>query len=122
MSSTLIGTAMKIFFRENKILAISAALTGFFFLLSLILAIFNFGDFSPPLILHFDQYRGADLLGGPAAFWLILAGALILILLNFFLAKILWEREKFLAYFLFLANLLLSVILLVAVSVIVNTN
>lgn len=110
------------FFRQEKILVIAAALTGFFFLTALILAIINSPTFAPPLILHFDQYRGADLLGGLASFWLILAGALILILLNFSLAKILWEREKFLAYFLFLANLLLSIILLIAIGVIVNTN
>jgi len=113
---------MVIFFKKNKVLAISAALTGFFFFLALVLAILNIGDFSPPLILHFDQYRGADLLGGLVDFWLIFAGALALIAGNFFLSRILWERERFLAYFLFLVNFLLGVILLVVIGVITNTN
>ena len=110
------------FLKENSVLAISAALTGFFFLLSLVLAILNIGDFSPPLILHFDQYRGADLLGGLAGFWLILGGAFVLMAGNLFLSRILWEKEKFLANFLFLVNFLLGIILLAAVGVIVNTN
>ena len=110
------------FFKKEKILVVSLALTGFFFLLALVLAAVNAPTFEPPLILHFDQYRGADLLGGFADFWLIPAGVLVFIAFNIFLAGVLWEREKFLSYFFFLANLLLSIILLVVVGVIANVN
>lgn len=110
------------FFKKEKILVVSAALTGFFFLLALALGVANFQGFEPPLILHFDQYRGADLLGGLAGFWLIFVGVLAIMSFNLFLAAILWEREKFLSYFLFLANLLLSIVLLMVIAVIINTN
>ncbi len=110
------------FFKENKILLIGTVLTALFFLLALALAIFNVGDFTAPLILHFDSYRGADLLAGLAEFWLIFVASLVIIAGNILLSRFFWERERFLAYFLFLVNFFVSILLLVAVAVIVNTN
>lgn len=117
----MIGVSKR-FFREHIVLAISGSLTLLFFLIALIMISLNFPDFSPPLIFHFDSYRGADFFGGLPDLWLIVLGVFSIITTNFFLSRFFFERERFFTHFLFLVNFLISVIFLIAAGVIISVN
>jgi hypothetical protein len=75
-----------------------------------------------PLILHFDSYRGIDFLGSRAQVFGIILSVFVLLLINFFLARLLYDRERLLSYIFVFASLLLSILILMAVSVIISAN
>ena len=77
---------------------------------------------STPLIIHFDAYRGIDFLGGKMEIFGILISSFILISINFILSNFFYYREKFISYGFGLTSFWLSVLILIAVSVIKATN
>lgn len=77
------------------------------------------GDF---LILHFDSYRGIDLFGNIGMVYQILSIAGTVLLMNFLLASILFNREKFFSYMLAFGSLFFSILLLVGISVMIVVN
>ncbi len=79
-------------------------------------------DVQTPLIIHFDAYKGIDFIGGKMDVFGILILALVIILINLFLADFLYQRERFLSYILGFGSLGLSVLILIAVAVIINVN
>jgi len=80
------------------------------------------GSSSHSLILHFDANKGVDFLGGEGDIFGILLSGLIIILINLFLSNFLYNRERFLAYIFSFANLLVSILILIVISVIINVN
>ncbi len=99
------------------------------FVLSFLVLIFALAEIllqlnklSVPLIIHFDAYRGIDFLGGKMEIFGILISSFIVIFINFILSNFFYNREKFISYGLGLASLGLSILILIAVSVIMSVN
>lgn len=80
------------------------------------------GPSDKPMILHFDSYRGIDFLGNKAQVFKIILSALVLFLINFFLAAFLYNRERFLSYIFVFATLAISILILIAIGVIISVN
>lgn len=80
------------------------------------------GPFESALILHFNSYDGIDLLGGVWQVFGVLAAALAILAINFYLSNFLYSRDRFLSYLFIFSGLLLSILILTAVSVIIYVN
>ena len=95
-----------------------------FLVLILASAIFYVGiePSEKPLILHFDSFRGIDFLGSRAQVFEILLSVFLILAINFLLARFLYDRERFLSYLFVFVSFLLSVLILMAVSVIISAN
>ena len=91
------------------------------FFLSLV-SFVKLADISSPLIIHFDVYKGIDFFGGKTKIFGILFSAFIMILINFFLADFLYNRQRFLSYIFSFGSLAISILILIAVSVIISVN
>lgn len=111
---------MEIF--KEKILVILSALSGAFLFFGLVLIYFNIHNFSLPVILHFDAFRGIDLFGERVDVWGIWFTGLIAILVNTYLAEVLFYRERVLSYLFIGANFLLALLVLIISGVIVSVN
>lgn len=74
------------------------------------------------LVMHYDGYKGIDFLGDKNDVFSILAIAIIFIVLNMWLAKRVYFRERFLAYLLSISSLILSLLILIGVFVIISIN
>ncbi len=74
------------------------------------------------LILHFDSYNGIDLLGGNWQVFGVLFTTLVILAINFYLGDFLYSRDRFLSYLFIFSGLLLSILILTAVSVIIYVN
>ena len=106
---------------KDKYLRITAAISVF--ILFLTAAIFSFaGPFEKQIILHFDSYNGIDLLGGKWQVFGILFAALMILVINFYLSDFIYSRDRFLSYMFIFSGLLLSILILTAVSVIIYVN
>lgn len=99
------------------------------FVLSFLVLIFALAEIflqlnklSVPLIIHFDAYRGIDFLGGKMEIFGILISSFVTIFINFIIGNFFYNREKFISYGLGLASLGLSILILIAVSVIMSIN
>ena len=106
---------------KDRYLRIVAAISVFILFLTAL--IFSFaGPFNERLILHFDSYNGIDLLGGEWQVFGVLFAALAILAINFYLSDFLYPRDRFLSYLFVFSGLLLSVLILTAVSVIIYVN
>ncbi len=74
------------------------------------------------MILHFDAYRGIDLFGSVKVLYDLWGIALLMVCMNYFLASVMYVRDRFLAHVLGLGTLFLAALLLVAISVIILVN
>ncbi len=92
------------------------------FLTSLILFLINSSQLSPPLIFHFDAYRGIDLTGNFFDFWLIFFFGFLSFLINSILSEALFFRERGLTYILLGNNLFISVLILIMTAIIIKIN
>ncbi len=79
-------------------------------------------DIKTPIIVHFDAYKGIDILGSKAEVFAITLGAFAIILLNAFLADILYQRDRFLAYIVAFSNMAFTCLIFIGVSVILGSN
>jgi hypothetical protein len=75
-----------------------------------------------PLILHFDSYRGIDFLGSRTQVFKIIWSVFFVLLINLFLGWFLYDKHRFLSYIFVFASLWVSVLILIAVSVIISAN
>jgi len=108
-------------FKDKYLRAVFAlSLTLLFF--CLIFAYSRLANISGSLIIHFDAYSGIDFFGGRMEIFGILVSALAIVLINGFLADFLYDRERFLSYFLGFGSLGLSILILIATSVIILIN
>ena len=113
-----------IFWRDLVIryLTITAVLlqTGLWLLIIIkILPIANEADF---FSLHYNIYFGIDLIGSWYRIFTVPIVGLVFLIINILLIILLYKREKFLSYFLAASNLLISLGLLVALTLIVLLN
>ncbi len=74
------------------------------------------------LIVHFDAYKGIDFLGNKIDVFGILLSALVMVLINLFLAEFLYNRERFLSYIFGFISFGLILLILIAISVIISAN
>ncbi|OGY63723.1 MAG: hypothetical protein A3I89_03570 [Candidatus Harrisonbacteria bacterium RIFCSPLOWO2_02_FULL_41_11] len=74
------------------------------------------------LVIHFDNFRGADFFGAKSAVFGILAMALVTLAINFFLADEFYFKERFLSYLLASVTAIFSILILMAVNVIISVN
>ncbi|MGC9610732.1 MAG: hypothetical protein ABSE68_00720 [Minisyncoccia bacterium] len=107
---------------KQKVLLIFLGLTAALFMSSFILSFFELSGSSYPIILHFEPFRGVDLIGNMTDFWSIWASGFIFAILNTWLAEILFYRERFLSYLFIAANVLISVLILIISGVIIGAN
>ena len=77
---------------------------------------------SSPLVIHFDAYKGIDFFGGKTEIFGILFSAFVMVLMNFFLADFLYNRQRFLSYLFSFGSLAISILILIAISVIISVN
>jgi len=107
---------------KDKYLRIVGGMSLLILLLAIMIFYATLGSITTPLIIHFDSYRGIDIVGGRAEVYAILILGLILILINLFLAEFIYKRERFLSYIFAFASLLISTLILMAISVIISVN
>lgn len=74
------------------------------------------------IVLHFDAYRGIDFVGGRLELVGILLSGFVMLALNFLLADFLYARDRFFAYVLSFASLLLALLFFVAMIVVYSVN
>ena len=91
------------------------------FFLSLV-SFVKLADISSPLIIHFDVYEGIDFFGGKMEIFGILFSAFIMILINFFLADFLYNRQRFLSYIFSFGSLWITILILISMGVIISIN
>lgn len=75
-----------------------------------------------PLVIHFDVYKGIDFIGGKIEVLGVLFSFLAMFAVNLFLSEFLYYRERFLSYLFGFVGLGLSILILIAVSVIISVN
>ncbi len=107
---------------KDKYLRAVFGLSFFVLLLISCVAYIKLGENTAPLIIHFDIYKGIDFLGGRTEVFGILVSAFAMLLINFFLASVFYNRERFLSYIFGFTSLGLAVLILIAVSVIISVN
>ncbi len=92
-------------------------------LICLALAVFvKLGDVKTPVIIHFDAYKGIDFLGGRFDIGGIILMGLTVLVLNAFLADILYKREKLLSYVVVFSTMAVTCLIFIGVSVIIGIN
>lgn len=77
---------------------------------------------SQQLILHFSEYNGITKTGGITELTLLGVSGCILVAVNFFLALLLEERERFFGRLLTGATLFTAILIFIAVSAIISVN
>ncbi|MEK7568256.1 MAG: hypothetical protein AAB498_01335 [Patescibacteria group bacterium] len=80
------------------------------------------GADAPFLVIHFDVYKGIDFIGGKTEIFGVLFSFSAMLVINLFLAEFLYYRERFLSYLFGFIGLWLSILILIAVSVIISVN
>jgi len=107
---------------KDKYLRVIFGLGLILILATAIIIVAKMGQLDSPFIIHFDFYRGIDLLGGLKEILVIPILALIIILINFGLTNFLYSRERFLSYIFAFISLWLAILILIAASVIISVN
>lgn len=92
------------------------------YLICVIFSGVKFYDRIDPIIIHYDIYKGFDLIGDRLDFFGIFFSVVFMSVLNLLLADFIYERERFLSYVLVFSGLIISVIFLIATSIIVSIN
>ncbi|EKD24195.1 MAG: hypothetical protein ACD_81C00087G0006 [uncultured bacterium] len=100
------------------VLAVSFALHSVITVLMLV----KFLSRRESIVLHFDVYRGIDFVGGRVDLIGILFSGFIMIALNFLLADFLYTRDRFFAYVLSFASLLLAILFAILMVIIYSIN
>ncbi len=107
---------------NDKPLSIFTALSFLFLLIGLALIYFNITRLTSPIVLHFDGVLGMDFFGEKYALWFVWLTGFFVVMVNFFLGKTLFYRERVLSYLVFGATAFFSLLTLVAVSQIISLN
>ncbi|MFH0712786.1 MAG: hypothetical protein V2A55_02975 [Candidatus Jorgensenbacteria bacterium] len=107
---------------NDKPLSIFTALSFLFLIIGLALVYFNITRLTSPIVLHFDNVLGIDFFGERNFLWFVWLTGLFVVIINFFLGKVLFYRERILSYLVFGTTLLFSLLTLVAISQIISLN
>lgn len=107
---------------KDKYLRIVFGISFFVFLIASVFAAAKFWDAAGPLIIHFDAFKGIDWVGSRIDVFGIFISALVMFLINVFLANFIYERERFLSYLFSFASLVLSILFLAAIITINSVN
>ncbi|PIR07246.1 hypothetical protein COY65_01285 [Candidatus Jorgensenbacteria bacterium CG_4_10_14_0_8_um_filter_39_13] len=83
---------------------------------------FNSPRLNPPLVIHFDSYKGVDFLGEVTTIWGIWLAIFVFNILNMFLTEFFLYRERFLSYFSTAVSAILNLLLLVVIGTIISLN
>ncbi len=109
-------------FFQDKTVRICLVLSLFLIIISLVALYFRIAPQIEPVYLRYSVYFGIDLIG---AWWLVfllpLSGFLAL-LLNFYLAYVLFLKSNILSYFLTLTTVALQIFLLIISFLIILLN
>jgi formate hydrogenlyase subunit 3/multisubunit Na+/H+ antiporter MnhD subunit len=107
---------------KDKYLRIVGALSLLLLFITAIIFYLTAGAESKSLIVHFEPSLGIDVRGGRGNIFSVLFSALVIILINLFLANFLYTRKRFLSYIFSFAGLWLAILILAAVGVIISVN
>ena len=105
-----------------KVVSASFALSFLFIVGGWLWAYLAFKDISQPIILHFNSSDGITQVGSLADLaWVGLLGSVIMVV-NFFIALILEERDWFLGKLAASATLFISILLFIGFAAIIGVN
>ncbi len=107
---------------KDKYLRVILAATFTLFAIIAIVVLVKFVPRSDSIVLHFDSYRGIDYVGGRFDLIGIMLSGLVMLSLNFLLADFLYARDRFFAYVLSFASLLLSILFTVMLTIVYSVN
>lgn len=107
---------------KDKILLSLVLLSLALILAGILLIYLNIDSLSYPLILHFNEFQGVDLVGESDNLWGVGIMAGVIFLINLTLAAGLYLRERILSYILLSVNLLISILSLIGISNIILLN
>ena len=107
---------------KDKYLISIFGLSFFTLLIAFLIAFFKIGGITNPIIIYFDAYRGVNILGDKIDIFGIFTSAFAAELINFFLSIFLYNRERFISYIFSFGSFALSILILIAVSVIISVN
>lgn len=94
--------------------SIIAALSLNILLWIIVLGKFHAGSNAGPL--HFNVVYGIDFVGPERQLYEIPAAGAVIILINYFLGRQFYEKEKLMSYFLSLASLLVQIVLAAGIA------
>ncbi|MEK9154746.1 MAG: hypothetical protein AAB596_01605 [Patescibacteria group bacterium] len=107
---------------KDKHLRLVSGTTLVLVLLSSAMVYFKLKNASLPLVIHFNEYVGVDFFGGKFEALGITVSSFAIILVNFFLADFIYDRERFLSYILVFCSLGIAILILMAIYVIISVN
>lgn len=82
----------------------------------------NLADIENLLIIHYESLNGVDFLGSKKETLGILLSGLLINIINFVLASVLYSRRRFYAYLICITNFFLSMLILLTIIVIMSVN
>ncbi len=109
-------------FKKDKFLFYPFLASFGLILIGLIVALLGLLKISNLLIMHYDGYKGIDFLGDKKDVFNVIGLSAIMVILNFWLAKKLYFKERFLAYLLSFSTPLFSLLILIGVFAIISIN
>lgn len=107
---------------KNKYLAPIFVISAIVLVVASSLAYVGILDNVNLLVIHFDSYKGADFFGNRGDVVDILITAVVVWLINIFLANEFYFKERFLSYVLANGTLAFMILILIAVNVIISVN
>lgn len=108
---------------KNKIIIIFFGLSAALLFISALVGSIGLPGSQGPLIIRFDKFaHEADLIGDFGTVFGFGAIASFMVLVNFFLAREIYYRERFLSYIIAAATLIVSFLFLITVSGIAAVN
>ena len=109
-------------FLHNRVLLIFLVLTAVLLAASALVLYLNIDKLSYPVILHFNAFQGVDLVGNKADIWSIVAMGFAVVIMNTVLSRVLFYRERLMAYILLAANVILAFFAFISVAHIISLN
>lgn len=82
----------------------------------------NLDKLSYPLILHFSQSQGVDLVGGKIDLWGVLIMGTLVVLINTILGAVVFYRQRILTYILLTSNVLIAILALIIIGQVISLN
>ena len=108
--------------RTHKAISVLIAISLALLAVSGIIAFLQYGRLAPLIVIHFDALHGVDTFGTRASVWGVWFLGLAINIVNALLAYEFYHRERVLSYLYLGANVLVSLIVLIAVGVVVSIN
>jgi hypothetical protein len=110
------------FLYKDKYLIVTFSASLILLFLSFVFAIFHLWGTGNLLIIHFDAYKVVDFWGGHFVVFGIVITSGILILINIFLASILYYKERFISFVLGFFSLGFAILIFVTIAFIISIN